>query len=128
MISTLRIKLLPVTKVDMFYKKMYWDPIKGDTLPSQDVANQAYDEAVNGGVGSAKKMLKAIGITVCMLIFSISLMAQPCPKLQRERDSLLLVTKSQGIRLERIKARVNLCNRKPSQRKFLLGWINRAIK
>lgn len=113
--------------VKNYYKKMYWDTINGSQLPSQDIANQAYDQAVNGGVGSAKKLLKTIGITICMLLLCFTSISQPCPKIQRERDSLLLVTKSQAFRIERVRFYAKICNKKPSQRKFLLGWVNRAI-
>jgi hypothetical protein len=111
-----------------FYKEKYWNPIKGDTLPSQEIANGAYDQAVNGGVSTAKTMLKAIGVVICLVVMCFASYAQPIPKLQKERDSLLIVTKEQALKLWRVKNYATICNRKPSQRKFLLGWINRAIK
>lgn len=46
--------------VQALYKANYWDPIGGDSIDDQDVANDAYDMAVNSGVGDALKMLKAI--------------------------------------------------------------------
>ncbi len=44
--------------VEDFYKENFWDEIKGDNIESQELANQAYDFAVNAGVGAALKMLK----------------------------------------------------------------------
>jgi hypothetical protein len=126
--------------VKSFYKKNYWLPLSPDKLGSQDLANQAYDQAVNGGVSSAKKMLKAIGIIVMILFIStvgFGQTKQPISNgitpieyysLKRERDSLLLVTKTQAFRIERIRFYVSIANKKPSQRKFLLGWVNRALK
>jgi hypothetical protein len=133
----------PVLKgmVKEFYRKNFWLPLSPDKLPSQDLANQAYDQAVNGGVSTAKRMLKAIGIFVTMIMLSTVVLSQSVKpvknicisevqykKLVRERDSLFIVTKSQGFRLERIKFYADIANRKPSQRKFFLGWVNRAIK
>lgn len=46
-----------------FYKKMYWDRIKGDDLPS-GVDFAAYDFAVNSGVHKASRMLQEIAGTV----------------------------------------------------------------
>lgn len=49
--------------VKPFYKKNYWDKIKGDDLPS-GVDYAAYDLAVNSGTGRAAKYLQQIaGVT-----------------------------------------------------------------
>jgi lysozyme family protein len=45
--------------VKPFYKKNYWDKIKGDSLPS-GVDYAAYDLAVNSGTGRAAKYLQQI--------------------------------------------------------------------
>jgi len=50
--------------VKPFYKKNYWDKIRGDELPS-GVDYAAYDLAVNSGTGRAAKYLQQIaGVTV----------------------------------------------------------------
>ena len=50
--------------VKPFYKKNYWDRIRGDELPS-GVDYAAYDLAVNSGTGRAAKYLQQIaGVTV----------------------------------------------------------------
>ena len=49
--------------VKPFYKKNYWDRIRGDELPS-GVDYAAYDLAVNSGTGRAAKYLQQIaGVT-----------------------------------------------------------------
>lgn len=40
------------------YKRRYWNPIKGDGIRSQDIANIVFDMAVNSGVGQATKTLQ----------------------------------------------------------------------
>jgi lysozyme family protein len=45
--------------VKPFYKKQYWDKIRGDDLPS-GVDYAAYDLAVNSGTGRAAKYLQQI--------------------------------------------------------------------
>jgi lysozyme family protein len=50
--------------VQPFYKKCYWDKIRGDDLPS-GIDYAAYDLAVNSGTGRAAKYLQQIaGVTV----------------------------------------------------------------
>lgn len=44
--------------VKNFYRSEYWDKIKGDDIPSQDLANQEFDMAVNAGIGTANNILK----------------------------------------------------------------------
>ena len=43
--------------VEEFYKSNFWNPINGDNIPNQDLANQVYDMAVNSGVHQALKLL-----------------------------------------------------------------------
>lgn len=40
-------------EMDRFYKKEFWDKIKGDEIQNQDAANAIYDFAVNSGVKRA---------------------------------------------------------------------------
>lgn len=44
--------------VEAFYKIEFWHPINGDNITDQEIANDAYDMAVNAGIGAALKMLK----------------------------------------------------------------------
>lgn len=55
--------------------------------------------------------------------------------LQRERDSLLIVSDTLAKRLlhtrltlNNVKYYVNIVNRNPTQLKFLRGWLNRALE
>lgn len=43
-------------------------------------------------------------------------------------DSLQMRLRAANFRLHRIRYYTNICNRNPSQDKFLRGWINRALK
>lgn len=56
-------KALTVEMIKPFYKKMYWDKIKGDQLPSGvDIA--AFDFAVNSGVSKSSRVMQEIaGVT-----------------------------------------------------------------
>lgn len=43
--------------IESFYKENFWDKIRGDEIPNQDLANQTYDMSVNSGVHEALKLL-----------------------------------------------------------------------
>lgn len=43
--------------IEDFYKTNFWNPINGDNIPNQDLANQVYDASVNMGVHQALKLL-----------------------------------------------------------------------
>lgn len=114
-----------------FYKKEFWDKINGDAIPLQKMANQQYDMAVNASPEIAKKLVKVL--ILCLLSVSMCY-AQPKPSC----DSLYRVYRTQKVndsleiqylnyKLARIKYYAAICNKKKSQRQFLLGWINRVV-
>jgi len=43
-----------------FYKEEFWDKLKGDKIESQELADQAYDFAINSGLDAARKLLKQV--------------------------------------------------------------------
>jgi hypothetical protein len=99
--------------VKPFYKKMYWDKIKGDDLPS-GVDYAAYDLAVNSGTGRAAKYLQEIaGVPSDGIIGPKSLAAiQACPAGEMV-DALC------GMRLDFLK-------RLPTWDTFGKGWGRRV--
>ena len=99
--------------VKPFYKKMYWDKIKGDDLPS-GVDYAAYDLAVNSGTGRAAKYLQEIaGVPSDGIIGPKSLAAiQTCPAGEMV-DALC------GMRLDFLK-------RLPTWDTFGKGWGRRV--
>jgi lysozyme family protein len=99
--------------VKPFYKKMYWDKIKGDDLPS-GVDYAAYDLAVNSGTGRAAKYLQEIaGVPSDGIIGPKSLAAiQACPAGEMV-DALC------GVRLDFLK-------RLPTWDTFGKGWGRRV--
>lgn len=44
------------TAADTFFKKEFWNTIRGDEITDQDIANELYDSAVNFGRSRAVKM------------------------------------------------------------------------
>ena len=45
--------------VQDFYRIEFWNKIKGDFLPNQDIANELFDTSINLGVTAASKILQS---------------------------------------------------------------------
>jgi len=69
-------KGLTIAQVKTFNKPIYWNPIKGDEIKSQDVANKLFESGYNAGVRTAIGMMQeALGITVTKKMDDITLTA-----------------------------------------------------
>lgn len=115
------IKNLTKERAKEIYKKYYWDKIKLDRINNQELANNIFDFAVNAGIKEAvleiQKIVKAfpdgiIGPQTIELINDI-----------KDYDYIV-----KEYKLARISYYTNLCNKKKIFKKYLLGWINRALK
>jgi len=110
-------KALTQEAVKPFYKAMYWDKVKGDSLPS-GVDYAVFDFAVNAGVGRAAKFLqRAVGAVDDGVIGSgtLGLVAKTHPTILLDNFA------DQKERFYNGLAAVN-----PSQQKFLKGWLARV--
>lgn len=100
------------------FKKYYWDKLKADYIDSQSVANIMVDWGYNAGVGTvAKKVQNIIGTKADGVIGqkSIALINGKNPKDLFEQ-----------IKNARILFYQKLAENKPSNKKFLKGWLNRT--
>lgn len=120
--------------VKAFYRKKFWNPIRGDELENQHLANELFDTGVNMGVGTVVKFWQESlnllnrnqrdypDIAVDGQVGGQTLEAtrayfQKNPK----SDSLLkLLNLFQGFRY------VELCRKDSVQRKFIHGWLKRV--
>jgi lysozyme family protein len=103
----------------------------GDSLPSQAVAEELFDTAVNMGVGTAVKFLQE---ALCLLDrstewFAIDghvgpqtrrLLAAQLASRDGERRLLKAMNALQGARY------LELARNSPSQERFLAGWLERT--
>jgi len=102
------------------YKKDYWDMVKGDEIELQEIAVAIFDFAVNAGPGRAIKLAqKAIGTQSDGIIGPLTLAAWNHAHAGQFLDSYAL---------EKIKFYRDIVTRKPAQKKYLLGWINRSLE
>lgn len=99
------------------YKKLYWDKCHGDDIKSQSVAELLVDFAVNSGVKTASKKIQTlVGAKPDGTIGDMTVAAINAKKPQTLFEALY------NVRVDYFKS---IVARKPSQEKFLKGWLNR---
>jgi lysozyme family protein len=110
-----------VVHVQDFYRKHFWNAIKGDDIKSQRIAEAIYDLGVNAGVVVAIKLAQIIVNlkVVDGIIGPITLSA-----LDNASENAFL----NHYVLERIRYYESICSKKESQRKFFFGWVRRALQ
>jgi lysozyme family protein len=103
-----------------FYKTNYWDKVRGDDIKAQTAAQTLFDFAVNAGVRTASKLAQLVaGATPDGVIGPKSVAAL------NEVDEHLFVS---NYALAKVARYAQIVTRNPTQRKFLLGWINRTLE
>jgi lysozyme family protein len=110
-------KALTRSDVKPFYKKMYWDKVRGDDLP-QGVDYAVFDFAVNAGPGRAAKFFQqSVGATPDGAIGpgTMALVAKATPT-----DILQKFTQQKEAFYN------SLAEKNPTQQKFLKGWLSRV--
>lgn len=101
------------------YQKLYWDPIKGDQITSQGIAEAVYDFAVNAGVRTASKLAQIVVDTTPDGYIGDKTIAA----LNAQDESVFVARYA----LAKVARYAEICNRDKGQSKFLLGWLNRTI-
>ncbi|NOZ54434.1 MAG: N-acetylmuramidase [Gammaproteobacteria bacterium] len=102
------------------YKRDYWDVIKADDVQSQHVAENIFDTAVNMGPRTASRLAQiALGMSDADGIIG--------PQTLAVLNQAVAETFIAEYTITKIARYASICNRNRSQRKFLLGWVNRTL-
>ena len=121
--------------VKQVYRRHYWDPIRGDELPNQHLANKVFDTGVNQGVATSVRYLQEglnllnrnendyadievdgkLGDQTMMTLKSFLELESGQP------DYLLKI-----LNVLQAHFYIDIMRRKPSQQKFARGWLNRV--
>ncbi len=114
------IKNLTETRAREIYRIKYWNPIKGDQIKSQEIAENIFDTCVNMGVKTGSRLVQVV------------LGIKPVDGIIGEKTLSELNSVAEGeflpnLTLTKIARYAHICNKDKSQTKFLLGWINRAL-
>lgn len=106
--------------VRQFYREYFWQPIQGDAIRSQAIAQTIFDFAVNAGVRTATILAQTVvGTTPDGKLGPKTLAAL------NDADEALFVAR---YALAKIARYAEIVRRDRTQQRFLLGWINRALK
>lgn len=105
--------------VSDFYKENFWDRVKGDGINNQEIAESIFDFSVNAGTSTASKLAQL----VVDAIPDGKIGSKTLEKLNA-MDSELFTLK---YALAKIARYAEICKRNDSQKKFLLGWVNRTL-
>jgi len=116
----LDIKNLTVVDAKIIYKRDYWDKIKGDEIKSDAIAYEIFDTAVNMGTRTASKLAQIVCEAHPDGFIGNNTLIQ-----LNEIDKELFVAK---FKLAKIARYAYLVKKRPANKKFLFGWINRTLE
>ena len=119
--------------VRAFYKKEFWDRIRGDGIKAQGVAWQIFDFSVNAGLKTAVRMAQRVVGATPDGIFGDQTFARINAMVQDEKDERIFLLTFSLFKVFRYK---DIClnddrrhqDTLVSNQKFLCGWINRVQK
>lgn len=106
--------------VRRFYRAYFWQPVQGDGIVSQRIAQTLFDFGVNAGTKTAVVLAQSVlGVTPDGVVGPKTLTAIN----SADEDKFLL-----AYALAKVARYAQIVTRDRSQGKFLLGWINRTLR
>ena len=114
------IQNLTVAGAKEIYKRDYWDRLRADEIDSQQVAFELFDTAVNMGVRTASKLIQS-----CVASHPDGVIGNMTLQNINTTDEELLLLR---FKLSKVARYTYLAKKRPANRKYLLGWINRALE
>lgn len=109
----------PTELVREFYKTNFWDRIKGEEL-NPIIANSIFNFAVNAGVSVAVKLAQIVAKTAPDGVIG----AKTITALNGMSEELFIA----HYALAKIARYRDIIQRDRTQIKFMLGWLNRALR
>ena len=110
---------LSIEDAAIIYRTKFWNPIKGDLINNQKVANSIFDFAVNAGVRTSVKLAqRVVGVNDDGIIGVDSIEAI------NSFDAELFIPL---FTIAKVKRYIEICKKKETNKKFFFGWIDRTI-
>ena len=101
------------------YHHDYWLPLKADQIRMQTVADSIFDFAVNAGVKTSIEIVqKMLDIKVDGLVGTVTL-----SHINTSDEKHFL----SSLTVNKLKYYMDTIRRRPTNRKFLLGWLSRSL-
>lgn len=137
-IDGLDIRVLTRGDAIALYHRCFWLRLQAETFPAP-IGEMMFDQAVNGGLQAARKLLQR-AINNCLLLIPGSKKGVALLKVDgaignATRDCLLQVLGWPGLGVEALATAYRdavreryraIATRYPDQKRFLKGWLNRA--
>lgn len=114
------LRALDAAQAGAIYRKIYWDPIDADAIELQFLAEIVFDFYVNAGFHAIALLQQLLGPP---LSADGRFGAQTLGALQRADQAALYARYRQG----RVDYYRNLAGAHPALRRFLSGWLSRAL-
>jgi len=107
-------------QVELFYLYEFWLPLKADQIPNQTTADSIFDFAVNAGIKTSAQLVQSIVGTKADGIIG----EQTLKKL----NSLDFGYFQPAFTVGKISHYISIIRKCPANKKFLYGWIIRALE
>lgn len=110
----------PAELVRQFYRSNFWAPLRLDEVEHQEVAGNLLDFGVNAGLSTAAKLAQlVVGVTPDGKVGAKTLQAL------NAIDPGLFVARYALAKIARYR---DIVVKDRTQQRFLVGWLNRALK
>jgi len=120
----LSIKSLTLEDAKNIYRRDYWEKIRGDELPSDKLAIEVMEEAVNMGTRVAVSFLQAAVLACGGNTHIDGVLGQKTMTEINKIDPEMLLN---CIQAQSLSYYMSLVRTRPVLRKFLKGWFNRVL-
>lgn len=105
--------------VSDFYRITFWDPMKGDEMIDQEVANSIFDFGVNAGLSTSTALAQmVVGAKADGVIG---------PKTLEALNSFNSEHFLAAFTVAKIARYVTIVKKRPTSRKYIYGWVCRAL-
>lgn len=105
--------------VEQFYFESFWKPLKAEEIQNQTNANALFDFAINAGITTAVKVVQKIVGTVSDGVLG--------PITLKKINTMDFGHFQAALTVARIDFYMYIIRRRPTSKRFLLGWISRSL-
>lgn len=105
--------------VEQFYFNIFWRPLNADQIQNQTSADSVFDFAVNAGTATSTRLVQSIvGTKIDGVIGEHTL---------NKINSMDFGYFQAVLTVAKIKYYMNVIRKRPTSKRFLLGWISRSL-
>ncbi|MDP4271079.1 MAG: glycosyl hydrolase 108 family protein [Bacteroidota bacterium] len=106
-------------EVEQFYRISFWDPLHGEQIRDQSVADSIFDFGVNAGVKTSVRLAQWVAGTVADGVIG----EKTLEKLNASPPAQFRI----AFTLAKIDYYISIIKKRPANKKYLFGWISRVL-